>query len=174
MHVIDWESIVADYGPQVWRTVYRLVSNRDDALDCYQETFLHAARYAARSTVSNWPGLLKQIASAKGLDCLRRRYRTERSLVSLGEAADVPHGGPTPDIQAELSESTERLRRAVAALPQKHAEVFCLREIELMSTAEVANQLQVTLDEVATWLHRAKRKLREVLTQDDQKSSVQP
>jgi RNA polymerase sigma-70 factor (ECF subfamily) len=173
MHVIDWQSIVADYGPQVWRTVYRLVSNRDDALDCYQETFLHAAQYAARHTVSNWPGLLRQMASARALDCLRRRYRTERNSVSLGEAIDVPHGGPPPDVQAELNESTERLRRALAALPSKQSEVFCLREIELMTTAEVANQLQVTLDEVATWLHRAKRKLREVLSSDDQISRIQ-
>jgi DNA-directed RNA polymerase specialized sigma24 family protein len=53
--VIDWQAIVAEHGPAVWRTVFRLVSHREDALDCYQETFLQAAQYAARHTISNWP-----------------------------------------------------------------------------------------------------------------------
>jgi RNA polymerase sigma-70 factor, ECF subfamily len=57
-------------------------------------------------------------------------------------------------------------------LPPQQSEVFCLREIELMSTAEVARLLNVTPDDVATSLHRAKRKLREALAEDDRRSEV--
>jgi RNA polymerase sigma-70 factor (ECF subfamily) len=75
-------------------------------------------------------------------------------------------------VQAELQESIDRLRRALAALPPRQSEVFYLREIELMSTAEVAEQLHVTPDDVATWLHRAKRKLRQLLSDLDHPSDV--
>jgi RNA polymerase sigma-70 factor (ECF subfamily) len=172
VHVIDWQAIVDEHGPQVWRTVYRLVSHREDALDCYQETFLQAARYAPTHTVSNWGALLRQIASARALDCLRRRYRTASQSTPLALASDRLASEPTPDIQAELSELIDGLRRALASLPPRQAEVFCLREIELMSTAEVARQLGVTPDDVATWLHRAKSKLSQMLLDRDHESEI--
>ena len=170
--MIDWQAIVAEHGPQVWRTVYRLVSDREDALDCYQDTFLHAAQYAANRTVSNWPGLLIRMAAARALDCLRRRYRTDKMTAPLEAAANAAHSGPTPAAQAELHEDVDRLRRALATLPPRQSEVFCLREVELMSTAEVAQQLGVTPDDVATWLHRAKSNLRQIISDHDRQSKV--
>jgi RNA polymerase sigma factor (sigma-70 family) len=164
--VIDWSTIVAEHGPAVWRTVYRLVSDREDANDCYQETFLRAARFASKRTVSNWGALLQRMAAGRALDCLRRRYRDVVS-VPLEAAADFPDRGVLPSAQIELHETVERLRRGVASLPSQHAVVFWLREVELMSTAEVADALQITPDQVATGLYRAKQKLREALTERD-------
>jgi len=169
--VIDWPTIVADHGPAVWRTVYRLVSNREDAHDCYQETFLQAARFAKTQTVSNWAALLRRIATGRALDCLRRRYRLA-GATPLEATAESPARGPAPDVQAELREAMERLRRELADLPVQQAKVFWLREVELMSTAEVADELQVVPDQVATWLHRAKRKLRDALAEYDRRSEV--
>jgi RNA polymerase sigma-70 factor (ECF subfamily) len=165
--VIDWTTIVVEQGPRVWRTVYRLVSHREDALDCYQETFLKAAKYASNHTVSNWTGLLSKLASAQALDCLRRRYRKGRQCEPLDAAMDVATTDVAPERRAEVMDSIEQVRLALVELPQNQAEVFCLREIELMSTAEVARLMNVTPDDVATWLHRAKRKLREALSEND-------
>jgi RNA polymerase sigma-70 factor, ECF subfamily len=170
--VIDWTTIVAEHGPRVWRTVYRLVSHREDALDCYQETFLKAAKYAANHTVSNWTGLLSKLANAQALDCLRRRYRAGRQCEALDAAVDVATTDAAPERRAEVLDSIEQVRLALVELPQNQAEVFCLREIELMSTADVARLMNVTPDDVATWLHRAKRKLREALSEND-RSEVQ-
>jgi RNA polymerase sigma-70 factor (ECF subfamily) len=171
--VVDWQSIVAEHGPAVWRAVYRLVSHREDALDCYQETFLRAAQYARQHTVSNWAGLLRQTATARALDCLRRRYRAAKQMAPLEAAAETAHAGPSPDVRAELQEAMDRLRRALTELPTQQSEVFCLRELELMSTADVARLMNVTPDDVATWLHRAKRKLRGALTEEEKRSEVQ-
>lgn len=169
--MIDWPTIVADHGPAVWRTVYRLVSDREDADDCYQETFLQVAQYASKQTVSNWAALLKRIATGRALDCLRRRYR-EAVSTPLEAAADCPTRGPTPAAQAELRETVDRVRRELAALPSEQAEVFWLREVELMSTAEVADELQIAPDQVATWLYRAKQKLRAALTENHPQNEV--
>lgn len=156
----------------MWRTVFRLVSNRDDAHDCYQETFLQAAAYASKHMVANWPALLKRIATGRALDCLRQRYRTAARSAPLEAAAACATPGPTPAAQAELREAMHRLRRALTLLPDQQSEVFWLREVELMSTADVADELQVTPDQVATWLHRAKRRLREVLAENGRQSEM--
>jgi len=149
-----------------------MVSDREDAHDCYQETFLQAARLAKTQTVSNWSALLKRIATGRALDCLRRRYRTTGQAAPLEAAADRPAPGPTPAVQAELSEAMGQLRRAMASLPAQQSEVFWLREVELMSTAEVAGELRVAPDQVATWLHRAKRRLRDALAEHDRQGEI--
>ena len=49
-----WEEIVRDYSPAIWKTVYRLVGNRDDAADCVQETFLSAMRHGNSKPIQHW------------------------------------------------------------------------------------------------------------------------
>lgn len=68
-----------------------------------------------------------------------------------------------PDARAQLNEYMVELRRALAALPAKHAEVFWLSEVEFVTHHEIAEQLHATTEKVSLWLHRAKRKLRKLL-----------
>lgn len=172
VHVIDWQAIIAEHGPHVWRTVSRLVSHREDALDCYQETFLAAAQYSSAHAVSNWRGLLKQIATGRAIDCLRRRYRTEKNTAPLEAAAGVADAGAEADSEVRFRDSLDRLRRALVELPTRQSKAFCLRELELMSAAEVAAELNATPDEVAVWLHRAKIALRQVFAGENRPTRV--
>ena len=58
----------------------------------------------------------------------------------------------------------EQLRQAMTELPDKQAEVFWLSEVEMLSHADIAAQLDATTDQVAVWLHRGNAKLRTLLT----------
>src|SRR5687767_8295772 len=42
----DWAAILAEHGPRVWRTAFRVLNHSADAHDCYQETFLAAWQLA--------------------------------------------------------------------------------------------------------------------------------
>lgn len=55
------------------------------------------------------------------------------------------------------------LREAVEVLPDPLRAVFCLREIEGLSTEETASALDLSIENVRVRLHRAKRSLRELL-----------
>ena len=72
----DWPSILAEHGAAVWRTVYRLLDHHADALDCYQETFLAAWRFAQREPVVEWRPFLVSLATRRATDRLRQRYGT--------------------------------------------------------------------------------------------------
>lgn len=153
------------HGPVVWRTAYRLLNDQHDALDCYQETFLQAVDYERDHQVSSWPAVLRRIATARAMDTLRRRYRSSRVNVSLSSLDEEPAGVELPpEARAQLNESMNELRRALAELPDKHAEVFWLSEVEFLTHHEIAEQLGATAQQVALWLHRAKQKLRKLLT----------
>ena len=43
--MIDWEGIVREHRPAVWRTAHRLLGNRADADECFQETFAAAVEW---------------------------------------------------------------------------------------------------------------------------------
>ena len=162
--MIDWATIVEQHGPDVWRTACRLLSNRDDANDCYQETFLQAVQYARLHEVACWPAVLRKITTARALDQLRRRYRASSRNEQLSLATDEPvEQSPAPDALAQLREGMEHLRHALAELPAAQAEVFWLSQVELLSHADIALQLDSTPEQIALWLHRAKQKLRWLL-----------
>lgn len=159
--MIDWETIVEQHGPDVWRTAYRLLSDRDQANDCYQETFLQAVKYARRHTVENWASMLKRIVTARALDCLRRRYR--RGTTPFSDDGPVDSREQLPEQPAEMREWMDQLRAALTQLPESQAEAFWLCEVELLGREEVAQQLDASPKQVAVWLHRAKQKLRTLL-----------
>ncbi len=106
--MIDWETIVEQHGPDVWRTTYRLLSDRDQASDCYQETFLQAVKYARRHTVENWASMLKRIATARALDCLLRRYR--RGTTPFSDDGPVDSREQLPEQPVEMREWMDHLR----------------------------------------------------------------
>jgi len=82
----DWDTIVTEHAPAVWRTAYRLLSNEADASDCMQEAFVSAVGVARREAVQNWPALLKRLATTRALDRLRARMRES---ARRGTPADV-------------------------------------------------------------------------------------
>ena len=92
----DWQTIVTEYGPLVWRTAYRLLANHADAADCFQETFLAALELSRRQPVRNMSGLLVRLATTRAIDRLRQRGRQEhRQAEGLRRRADDrPHADP--------------------------------------------------------------------------------
>src|SRR5262245_34349779 len=118
----DWNAIVREYGPLVWRTAYRLLGREADASDCFQRTFLAALDRVGAGPVRNWAGFLKQLATARALEQLRSRYRDARSA-TLPD--DLPPDPSTPDPldRAAAGELSQALRVALAAIDPVQAEV---------------------------------------------------
>ena len=135
--MVDWDAIVADHGSAVWAILWRLVDDRADVEECFQETFVAALKLSRRETVQSWPAVLCRLATARAMDRLRKRYRqVDRWRIEddgngpeggrLNEAAS-PRAGP--EEQAVAVELAERLRAALAELPERQAEIFCLHAI---------------------------------------------
>jgi RNA polymerase sigma factor (sigma-70 family) len=160
---VDWPGIVSRDGPVVWRTVYRLLGNRPDAEDCYQETFLSALDLWRRQPVRNSRAMLQRLATARAMDRLRSRYRNAARGTIPGispECDQTKSGIPGPSELAASAELSARLREALATLPARQADVFCLFCLDGWSYQEIAGHLNITLDAVGVLLHRARAKLR--------------
>jgi RNA polymerase sigma-70 factor (ECF subfamily) len=162
----DWPTIVRTHGPLVWRTAFRLLNDHADAIDCFQKTFLSALELVGREAIRLWPAVLKRLATARGLEMLRDRYR-RASEPRPDVAPDL--GLPDPLDTAVAGELADRLRGALAELDPVLANVFCLICLEGLSNVEAAAQLGVTANHAGVRLHRAWQALREKLRAFDPK-----
>jgi RNA polymerase sigma-70 factor (ECF subfamily) len=159
----DWQSIVTAHSGVVWRTVYRLLGNHQDAADCFQETFLSALDVARRETVRSWPAMLTCLATARALDRVRQRMRDRGRSVDVAELASAASPEPGPDRQAETAELVRMFRELIVLLPDRQAQVFCLRYVSEMSYREIAREMALKTSDVGVLLHRMHARLRELV-----------
>lgn len=161
----DWSNIVAEHGDAVWRTVYRLVGNYEDARDCHQEVFISAWRFNQRKQVEHWPAFLQTLATNKAMDLLRRRYvRANRNHQSIDDL-DMPGDQPEPIDFCMADELMHRVRQALAQLPEQQAQALWLRCMEKMPSEQVAKQLATDTKNVRVLVHRARKKINQFLVQ---------
>jgi RNA polymerase sigma-70 factor (ECF subfamily) len=160
--MIDWDEIVRREGAAVWRTAYRVARNRADADECYQETFLAALEFSNRQPVRNWTALLQRLATTRAIDSVRKRLRRKVDVDSA-DAELVSCVNDDPSRHAEGVELASALRWAIAQVPKRQAEVFCLHELGDWSYQDIADQLGITVTSVGVILHRTKHKLRQLL-----------
>ena len=159
----DLEAIVRAHSESVWRTVYRLLNNREDALDCYQETFLTALRLPSADAIRDWRAMLPRIATAKAIDRLRQRYATQKLFDNLSRVAPTQASVSASELQAQGEEFFEAVRRALAALPPQQAEAFWLRHLEQLNPSDVAELMRIEPGHVRVLVHRAAAALRTLL-----------
>jgi RNA polymerase sigma-70 factor (ECF subfamily) len=96
------------------------------------------------------------------MDRLRARYR-RRSREVPAEWAGFADPGPRPPDLAEAAELSARLRAALATLPARQADAFCLHCLEGWSYQAIAEQMRMSIDAVGVLLHRARAGLRKRL-----------
>jgi RNA polymerase sigma-70 factor (ECF subfamily) len=160
--MIDWEGILSQDGPAVWRTAWRVLGNRADADEVFQETFLAAVEYSRDHVVNHWRALLQRLATARAIDRLRQRVR--RKIHEMPLPADHPEDStPQPPQAAENAELSDKLRSALAEIPPRQAEVFCLFHLDGWNYPDIAEHQAISTDVVGVWLHRARGRLRELL-----------
>jgi RNA polymerase sigma-70 factor (ECF subfamily) len=148
----------------------------EDAEDVMQDALIATYRYVGRierpEAFRTW--LYRTITNA----CrMKRRKRVDEPahVLSLEADRDSPGSGPTaldvadrgkaPDELAMNSWLGTRLRRALATLPPEYRYIVLLREVEGISTKEVASVTRLSTDNVKTRLHRARVMLRAALEQ---------
>jgi RNA polymerase sigma-70 factor (ECF subfamily) len=164
------------------RQLHRRLTNRVDASDIIQQTFLEAHRRFTQfrgQQEAEWVGWLRGILEHKVLVAIRdhmllqkRDVRRERSLDDSrgGEAAlkqQLAAGNSTPSQRAIRLEEACRLTRALATLPEDQRNAVRLRHLEGWALDEIAQQLGRTPTATAGLIKRGMRALRQQLRKSD-------
>jgi len=153
----SFEALFADHWDRVYPVLYRCVGDRAEAEDLAIEVFWQLFRRPPTGgTGANLRGWLYRVAIRMGYNALRaekrrRRYEREAGVAYLGRA-DL--GDPAEE--AERNMARQRVRRVLAQMKPRQAQVLLLRHSGL-SYAEVAEALAVAPGSVGTMLARAER-----------------
>lgn len=152
--------LVERYAAVARRVARAVLGNAEDADDAAQDAMLSALlkldQYDPRRPFGPW--LLRIVANA-ATD--RRRRRTVRRAEPLD--VGLTAGGPRPDTTVERRALGERLRQALAELPERRRLAVVLFDVEGYSHAEIAGMLGLPEGTVRSEVFHARRRLRALL-----------
>jgi RNA polymerase sigma-70 factor, ECF subfamily len=163
-----FELLMRRYNERLYRTARAITRDDREAEDVMQQAYVNAftnlRQFKGQALFATW---LTRIAINEALARVRLRGRYEPfELDSVNEETVVPiPSAPDPERQAFAGELRELLEWAIDALPGGAREVFMLRDVEGMSTADTAAALGVSEDVVKTRLSRARAALRRSLVE---------
>lgn len=144
---------------RVYRLVYRLAGDPDQAQDYTQETFIRVfgrlGEFRGEAALSTWIG---SIAISIALNGLRRGKRLRTREVALDAAA----GAATPERTSE-PDLRDRLARAIDELPEGYRVVFLMHDVEGYTHEEIGRTLGVQTGTSKAQLSRARARLRRAL-----------
>ena len=161
-----FELLMRRYNERVYRAARSIVRDEQEAEDVMQQAyvnaFTHLRQFNGSAQFSTW---LTKIAINEALARVRRRGRYEPFDDDLSNVEPFMSSNPaqSPERQAFAGELRGLLEWAIDALPDGMREVFVLREVEGLSTSEVAECLRVSDDVVKTRLSRGRAMLRRLL-----------
>jgi RNA polymerase sigma-70 factor (ECF subfamily) len=152
--------VVHEREAQLLRVAYRILGNWADAEDVAQEVFLrlhrHGLGFANETVLGAW---LYRVTVNLCVDRSRRSRPTD-------ELPELRERRPSAEADLLRDEQKRLLMSALATLPAKERAAVVLREMEGLTTAEVAEIMGTAEVTVRTQISRAMARLRELLRKE--------
>ena len=154
----EFNRMVAEHGPALYRTAFRMIGDRHEAEDVVQDTFRSA--WKSRRLFRPGGGERAWLAAI-----LRRRvvdhWRKPAPPILLADDAALDVGHPAEDPLRD--EMNDEIQQALAQLPVELRETLLLVIVGELTHQEAAELLGVPLGTVLSRVSRARRRLRELL-----------
>jgi RNA polymerase sigma-70 factor (ECF subfamily) len=151
--------LVQRWERPVFAFLERMLGSREEAQDLGQETFLRMCRqapgYRATGQFKSW---LFRIAGNLARSKLRRR-KLIRWVRFDPTTHDRPTALDTPDRAMERVQERERVRHALARLPDRQRQAILLRQYQDMTYQEISETMGVSVAAVESLLNRGMKNL---------------
>lgn len=150
--------------PRVHAVAARLLSDRSEAEDVAQETFLKVWRKIGlydpeRARLETW---VTRIAMNASYDRLRKKRDSQFN----GDAPELIDDAVSADARLTGEDALTRVRAAVAALPERQKLALELCHFQERTNIEAAQMMDVSVEAVESLLARARRSLKKTLARD--------
>lgn len=160
--------------PHIERQLARYPVSDEDRRDLLQSTLMQVVRrldsFRGDSSFSTW---LFRVTANEALMMMRSHRRHRARLVEgldledLGSLTQVHASNDDSDLLGAVSnERDTRVREALAELPESYRSVVVAHYHQDLGLQEIADRLQVSESAVRSRLHRARSRLRTVLSHD--------
>ena len=163
-----FERLMEPLEQLVWRVCWHYTGNREAAEDCGQEAMIriwrNLANYRGECALESW---VYRIAANCCMDWLRKKKRDQSvSMEPMVEQGFEPaDDAPGTEAQVVAKDERQRLREAIALLPDDQREALILTQLEKVPYEEAAKLLGVSEGTVKSRVNRAKARLKEILSE---------
>jgi len=166
-----FEELISKYTHGLYRYLYRMAGNAEDAEDILQETltaaYQHIYQFRGKALFSTWLyriaiNLCCKALRERRMDCFRYKIclRGEHSFDTDGmKSVELVDQRPDATKEAIESDIIQKVRLAIARLPRQLAEVLTLRELGGLNYDEISKRLNIPRGTVMSRLHRGRLKL---------------
>jgi RNA polymerase sigma-70 factor (ECF subfamily) len=161
---VTFADAVREHQDELFGVALRILGDRDAAQDATSRALLKAFRawdrYDQSRPVRHW---LLRIVANEAISLGRERTRDRQRSASADDAVDTADRAPLPDESAVAREDRERVRRAVAGLPELYRVPVVLRYFSELSVDEIASLTGRPSSTVGVQLLRGRALLRAAL-----------
>ena len=152
---------VNEHQDNAWSLARTLLRDPREAEDATQEAFIQLWQHRERIDPERVRPWLMRVTRNNCLDRLRRR----RPEVEIDETHGASDAGPMQGLQR--SQTGRWLLEAISGLAEPFRSLVMLRDVQQHSYDEVTAVTGLSLPQVKTYLHRARKQLREQLKESD-------
>ena len=172
-HDYEFKEIYDDYYQKIFHYISRIIGS-NDAEDIAQDVFDKVNRglegFQGKSKLSTW---IYRIATNTAIDRSRSaayKHATEHIAIADSAGPDVlpdieDHQSPPTDQMMIRKEMRECINEYIDKLPPDYKTIIVLSELEGLPNKEIAEVLEISLDNVKVRLHRARARLKAVLNE---------
>lgn len=161
---VTFPEAVQQHQDELYGVALRILGDRDAALDATSRALMKAyrswERYDQTRPVRHW---LLRIAANEAISIGRERTRDRERRASADDALEMADRAPLPDERLVAREERDRVRRAVAGLPELYRVPVVLRYFSELSVDEIAAVIGRPSSTVGVQLLRARALLRSAL-----------
>ncbi len=161
-----FEQLITIFQRRVLSTAWRMLGNEQDARDAAQEAFLrtfkHLGAFKLDQDFSGW--LYRIVINACRDMARKRRYRDHTTSIDAAEASgalDAIHSGDDIEAAAIKSQQLKMISVALSTLSKKERAALVLRDLEGLSTEEVARILGSSQTTVRSQISSARVKIKQ-------------
>jgi RNA polymerase sigma-70 factor (ECF subfamily) len=162
MSVETFKQHILPLRDKLFRFALHLLQNVQEAEDAVQDVM--AGVWARRAEWPQWNSIPAYCMTATRNNCLDRLRRRRITAVQPETVLQLRTFDKDPFEQVTNKETIARIRQCMDALPPNQQQVVRLREMEGFSYNEIAEVLDMTLDQVKINLHRGRNAIKKTMT----------
>lgn len=156
------------YGKMLDGISYSLLSSREDAEECVNDTYLEAWNKMPEDRPAYLGAYLSRIVRCISIDRFRSAHRQKRGEAAslTDELADCIPSGMTPEEEYENGRIAKVINKFLFELDEEKRRIFVRRYYYSDSVSDIASRLHIGVPKVKTTLHRLRGELREYLEKE--------
>ena len=164
MTLFEFEHQVRQHKDRVYGFAFHYLGTAEEAEDVTQEVFIRFWQHRTSVDKTQPVGWLLRVTRNAAIDAIRKRKTYQRNVSVDSEM--IEHASEmafSPEQHAEYSDFRGHLKRALDTLAEPYRSIVIMREIEEMKYNEIGDALDLPLNTVKVYLHRARKMLRDQL-----------